>query len=152
MLTTGAPPNILIRANIYNNDPIRYIVSVVSCFVLPIPIYIAILPYEFQVLQSRNTLVTRVLGGGPFSTDRANVGSQHTPRSRWTAWTFTVVLHASAHGCTRPFWLLNRATALRPSIYQILKGSILTNPSAFFGTPRVGFFICIVDLEALTPS
>ena len=37
MLTTGAPPNILIRANIYNNDPIRYIVLVVSCFVLPIP-------------------------------------------------------------------------------------------------------------------
>ena len=37
MLTTGAPPNILIRANIYNNDPMRYIVLVVSCFVLPIP-------------------------------------------------------------------------------------------------------------------
>ena len=37
MLTTGAHPNILIRANIYNNDPIRYIVLVVSCFVLPIP-------------------------------------------------------------------------------------------------------------------
>ena len=44
MLTTGAPPNILIQANIYNNepirynnDPIRYIVLVVSCFVLPIP-------------------------------------------------------------------------------------------------------------------
>ena len=36
MLTTGAP-NILIRANIYNNDTIRYIVLVVSCFVLPIP-------------------------------------------------------------------------------------------------------------------
>ena len=37
MLTTGAPPNILIRANIYNNNPTRYIVLVVSCFVLPIP-------------------------------------------------------------------------------------------------------------------
>ena len=37
MRTTRAPPNILIRANIYNNDPIRYIVLVVSCFVLPIP-------------------------------------------------------------------------------------------------------------------
>ena len=37
MRTTGAPPNILIRANIYNNDPMRYIVLVVSCFVLPIP-------------------------------------------------------------------------------------------------------------------
>ena len=45
MLTTGTPPNILIRANICNNDPIQYIVLVVSCFVLPIPIYIAILPY-----------------------------------------------------------------------------------------------------------
>ena len=37
MLTTGAHPDILIRANICNNDPIRYIVLVVSCFVLPIP-------------------------------------------------------------------------------------------------------------------
>ena len=113
-----SPRNISIRSNIYNNDPIRYIVSVVSCFVLPIPIYIVILP-------SRNTLVTRVLRGGPFSTDRANVGSQHTPRSRWTAWTFTVVLHASGSSrkCTRVYQALLAARSSNSTKAEYLPDS-----------------------------
>ena len=32
-----SPPQYINTSNIYNNDPIRYIVLVVSCFVLPIP-------------------------------------------------------------------------------------------------------------------
>ena len=43
-------------------------------------------------------------------TTRAIGCSQHKPRSRWTAWTFTVALHASAHGCVRI--AVNRRAAL----------------------------------------
>ena len=56
MLTTGAHPNVLIRANIYNNDPIRYIVLVVSCFVLPIPNIYPDTSVLIPVLKIRSTV------------------------------------------------------------------------------------------------